>query len=83
MEQTGGTRSGELSFRAQRLTLTMLEAFRLEIAHVSLWLDEEAGMGSKGGYTGALHRLKPNEFVELHASVTNLCCMLVLTFSST
>ena len=72
--QTGGRRSGELSFRAQRMTLPMLESFRLEIAHISLYLDLEDGDSSEKhvGYTGARQYPKPNEFVQLTAKVTNL-----------
>ncbi|KAF9533009.1 TRAPP II complex [Crepidotus variabilis] len=78
--ETGGTRSGELSFRAQRLTLPMLETFRLEIAQVSLSLEREDNEEEEReiSYTGAKQYLKPNEFVQLRAKVMNLCSFPVV-----
>lgn len=63
-------RSGELSFRAQRMSLPMLETFRLEIARISLCLEVEDK--HQIGYTGARQYPKANEFIELKAKVTNL-----------
>ncbi|KAJ3516627.1 hypothetical protein NLJ89_g1004 [Agrocybe chaxingu] len=70
--ESGGTRSGELSFRAQRMTMHMLETFRLEVAHVSLVLDLEDNTPENRGRTGARQYPKANEFVQLKARVTNL-----------
>ncbi|KAF8201813.1 transport protein particle complex subunit, partial [Pholiota molesta] len=68
--ETGGTRSGELSFRDQRMTLHMLEAFRLEIAHISLSIDcDEDNEITKGGLR---YYPKANEFVQLRTRVSNL-----------
>ncbi|PPQ83346.1 hypothetical protein CVT25_003985 [Psilocybe cyanescens] len=71
--ETGGTRSGELSFRAQRMTLPMLEVFRLEIARVSLSLGSNDDVTQKDvNRNGSRHYPKVNEFVELKATVVNL-----------
>lgn len=53
----------------------MLEAFRLEIAHVSLSIDSDSG--SQADLTGSGLRFYPkaNEFVQLRAKVTNLMRM--------
>jgi len=82
--KTGGTRSGELSFRAQRMSLPMLETLRLDLARVSLYFDPEDKISTNHlGHTGAQWYPRVNEFVQLRAKVTNLicmfCCMLFLT----
>lgn len=76
--ETGGTRSGELSFRAQRMTLPMLETLRLEIARISLYLEpcDDDFLGEIG-YAGARQYSKANEFVQLKAKVTNLSCNIL------
>ncbi|KAF9052654.1 TRAPP II complex [Panaeolus papilionaceus] len=66
--ETGGTRSGELSFREQRMTLSMLDTLRLEIARIQLRLDTKTG--SEGPVVGHYHA-EPNEFVTLYATVWN------------
>uniref|UniRef100_A0A8H8CM97 Transport protein particle subunit trs120 n=1 Tax=Psilocybe cubensis TaxID=181762 RepID=A0A8H8CM97_PSICU len=72
--ETGGTRSGELSFRTQRMTLPMLEVFRLEIARVSLSLGSscDGTTQQQANRNGSRHYPKVNEFVELKATVVNL-----------
>ncbi|PPR08068.1 hypothetical protein CVT24_010529 [Panaeolus cyanescens] len=67
--ETGGTRSGELSFREQRMTLSMLDTLRLEIAKLSLTLDTNAKSASDAAV--GHYYAEPNEFVTLHASVSN------------
>ena len=69
MVKTGGTRSGELSFRTQRMTLPMLETFRLEIAQISLSLDVT------NDPVAIPQHPQPNEFVYLRVKVTNLSGM--------
>ncbi|KAF4614895.1 hypothetical protein D9613_003081 [Agrocybe pediades] len=68
--KTGGTRSGELSFRSQRMTQPMVDVFRLEVAHVTLSLDPNSKPGH--ALTGPRPHFKVNEFVELKATVVNL-----------
>ncbi|KAF8964707.1 TRAPP II complex [Flammula alnicola] len=70
--ETGGTRSGDLSFRDQRMTLHMLEAFRLEIAHISLSIDSSDDLANQVARSGSRYYPKANEFVPLRAKVTNL-----------
>ncbi|KDR81631.1 hypothetical protein GALMADRAFT_239700 [Galerina marginata CBS 339.88] len=67
--ETGGTRLGELSFRAQRMSLPMLEVFRLDIAQVSLSLYSSDGAMDEGT---SRHYPKINEFVQLRATIVNL-----------
>jgi hypothetical protein len=70
--ETGGTRSGVLSFRSQRITLPMLEAFRMEIAHITLSLCSGHEQSEKA-VPGCGGRFYPqaNEFVQLTMKVTN------------
>jgi len=68
--ETAGTRTGELSFREQRMTLPMLEAFRLEIAQISLSLDLSDSHVAIENNTKQY--LQPNEFVYLRVKVKNL-----------
>ncbi|KAF9482780.1 hypothetical protein BDN70DRAFT_874562 [Pholiota conissans] len=68
--ETGGTRSGELSFRNQRMTLHMLEAFRLEVAHISLSIDSDQDDGRT--LNGTRYYPNANEFLQLRARITNL-----------
>ncbi|KAF8163323.1 TRAPP II complex [Crassisporium funariophilum] len=70
--ETGGMRTGELSFRTQRMTLPMLETLRLEIAKISMSLDfGDASSENEILRNGARHYPKPNEFVYLRTKVTN------------
>ncbi|KAF8628414.1 hypothetical protein AX15_003936 [Amanita polypyramis BW_CC] len=62
--ESGGVRSGELSLRNQKMTLSMLEAIRMEAVHVQLTL-----MISEG--ERIIHP-EPNTFVCLRATVKNL-----------
>ncbi|KAF8910953.1 transport protein particle complex subunit [Gymnopilus junonius] len=76
--ETGGMRTGELSFRAERMTLPMLEVFRLEIAHVSLSL-ESSTSPDKGSTqrTGSRYYPQVNEFIQLRTTITNLTCKTI------
>jgi hypothetical protein len=73
--KTGGTRSGVLSFRAQRMTLPMLEAFRREIAHITLTLLSTRELSEGVPSRGAQFYPQANEFVQLTMKVTNLTRM--------
>lgn len=73
--KTGGVRSGVLSFRAQRMTLPMLEAFRKEIAHITLTLLSTHELSEGVPSRGAQFYPQANEFVQLTMKVTNLTCM--------
>jgi len=76
--KTGGTRSGVLSFRTQRMTLQMLEAFRKEVAHITLALLSTHELSEGVSYPGAQFYPQANEFVQLTMKVTNLTCMFQL-----
>jgi len=69
--ETGGSRSGELSFRAQRMSSPMLETWRLEIARISLNLELGDLQTDQIGYAGARQYPKANKFVDLKVKVTN------------
>ncbi|TFK42560.1 transport protein particle complex subunit [Crucibulum laeve] len=74
--ETGGTRSGELSLRQQRMTLPMLETFRQGAARVQMKLcaeESENVTTSNGRYFP-----KPNEFVYLTTQVTNLTALSLI-----
>ncbi|PFH54333.1 hypothetical protein AMATHDRAFT_72835 [Amanita thiersii Skay4041] len=62
--ELGGTRFGELSLRQQRITLSMLDALRLETARLSLALTNPQGNGSGNK--------RPNIFLRLKAKIQNL-----------
>lgn len=73
--QSGGTRSGELSLRKQRLTLPMLEALRTETARVEMSLlsyDEDRTVPVPIDPSGSKSLPPPHEFVYLQTRVTNL-----------
>jgi trafficking protein particle complex subunit 9 len=77
--QVGGTRSGDLSLRRQRLTLPMLETLRTETARVQTSLVRYES--SSEGRTlqpvpkrGDKYLPPLNEFVYLGIKVTNLSC---------
>jgi len=76
--KTGGTRSGVLSFRTQRMTLQMLEAFRKEVAHITLTLLSTHELSEGVPCPGAQFYPQANEFVQLTMKVTNLTCMFQL-----
>jgi hypothetical protein len=73
--KAGGTRSGELSLRQQRMTMPMLETLRIETARVHLSLvrysqsdvEEVVPLHPTGKYCP-----KPNEFVSLRLKATNM-----------
>ncbi|KAJ7155939.1 TRAPP II complex [Mycena crocata] len=71
--EAGGTRSGDLSLRQQRMTLPMLETLRTETASIqmSLYRCEESDKVTVGSNGGKYHP-PPNEFVYLRTKVTNL-----------
>lgn len=76
--KTGGARSGVLSFRAQRMTLPMLEAFRKEIAHITMSLLSTQELSEGVPSRGAQFYPQANEFVQLTMKVTNLTCMSII-----
>ncbi|KAJ7632643.1 transport protein Trs120 or TRAPPC9 TRAPP II complex subunit-domain-containing protein [Roridomyces roridus] len=67
--EAGGTRSGDLSLRQQRMSLPMLETLRTETAsiHMSLHLPEDPVVSNQGKYYP-----HSSEFVYLRTRVTNL-----------
>ncbi|KAI0079931.1 Trs120-domain-containing protein [Panus rudis PR-1116 ss-1] len=76
-KERGGTRSGELSLRQQRMTLPMLEVMRIETARVQLSLIERNAeapavepvvVEHHGGRWAPI----PNSFVYFRVQVTNL-----------
>lgn len=71
-KEAGGTRTGGISLRQQRMTLPMLEALRSDIARVDLSLVSTGNVGEKEKLEDQNHILWPNEFLELKAKVTNL-----------
>jgi len=80
--EAGGTRSGELSLRQQRMTLPMLETIRTETARVKMSLvryDHEYGTTQEA----IIHKCgkympRPNEFFYLRTQVTNLSPLPVI-----
>jgi trafficking protein particle complex subunit 9 len=75
-EQAGGSRSGELSFRQQRMTLPMLETLRTEAVRIHLELFHRGGEASKEHMPilrkGGTYHPAPYEFVYLRMRITNL-----------
>lgn len=53
----------------------MLEAFRLEVAHVTLSIDFDNGASTDFADDGLRYYPKANEFVQLRTKVTNLMRM--------
>ncbi|KAI0062282.1 hypothetical protein BV25DRAFT_1945461 [Artomyces pyxidatus] len=74
--EAGGTRSGELSLRQQRLTLPMLETLRTETARVHMALyhrsDDEASPWQNVDRRDGKYLPKPYEYAYLRTRVTNL-----------
>jgi len=73
--QTGGTRSGELSLRQQRMTQPMVETLRMEKARVHMSLvsyDSSRRTHQSVKYFGEKYYPPPQEFVYLQIKVTNL-----------
>ncbi|OBZ75570.1 hypothetical protein A0H81_04217 [Grifola frondosa] len=86
--ENGGTRSGHLSLRQQRMTLPMLEALRVETARVHMSLVSYDEVQSATPVTvaqaGGKFLPPPNEFVYLRTKVTNLSSSeLILTLNLT
>ncbi|KAJ7709879.1 TRAPP II complex [Mycena rosella] len=71
--EAGGTRSGDLSLRQQRMTLPMLETLRTETASIHMSLHRDEG-SEKTPVTvnGGRSYPPPSEFVYLRTKVTNL-----------
>jgi hypothetical protein len=73
--QVGGTRTGDLSLRQQRMTLPMLETIRTETARVTMSLVEydDSGLIEKAIIQkGGKYLPRPNEFVYVQTRVINL-----------
>ncbi|KZT26443.1 hypothetical protein NEOLEDRAFT_1062821 [Neolentinus lepideus HHB14362 ss-1] len=70
--EAGGTRSGELSLRKQRMTLPMLQAVRTETARVQMSLLSLNTSNSGISHQGRIYLPEANEFLYLRTSVTNL-----------
>jgi hypothetical protein len=75
--QAGGTRSGDLSLRQQRMTLPMLETIRTETARVNMSLvrydsSDQSSAEHKIIHKGGKYMPRPNEFVYLRTQVINL-----------
>lgn len=76
--QTGGTRSGDLSLRQQRMSLPMLERLRTETVSVKMSLYSRVGEDESEDAWTEVRRVKdkykptPYEFVYLRTRVTNL-----------
>jgi len=82
--EADGSRSGELSFREQRITLPMLETLRTEQVRIHLELFSRGGEGSEERLPvlreGGTYYPPPYEFVYLRARISNLSLQtLVLT----
>lgn len=85
--QAGGTRSGDLSLRQQRMTLPMLETLRTETARVKMSLvrydNSENGLVQDAiVHKAGKYMPRPNEFVYLQTRVINLSrqCFLQAKF---
>jgi trafficking protein particle complex subunit 9 len=75
-DQSGGSRSGDLSLRQQRFSMLMLNALQVKDIRVQLSMrtygrSKEADMID---YTGGSYFPPANEFVYLYTKVTNLSC---------
>ncbi|TFK76416.1 hypothetical protein BDN72DRAFT_808930 [Pluteus cervinus] len=69
-KEAGGSRSGDLSLRSQRMTMTMLETLRMETTHVSLSFTRDPNSTSPS-QEGDLC-IRPNEFVYIFVEVSNV-----------
>ncbi|KAJ7343441.1 TRAPP II complex [Mycena albidolilacea] len=71
--EAGGTRSGDLSLRQQRMTLPMLETLRTETASIAMSLHRRESSGNiPVTLTGGKYHPPSSEFVYLRTKVTNL-----------
>ncbi|KAF8274883.1 transport protein Trs120 or TRAPPC9 TRAPP II complex subunit-domain-containing protein [Lactarius quietus] len=87
--EAGGTRSGELSFRLQRMTLPMLATLRTESVRIDLGLYRRGNEASDDERlsvmrTGGTYHPAPYQFVYLKVRIANLSFQsLVLTADTT
>ncbi|KAJ6630827.1 TRAPP II complex [Mycena sp. CBHHK59/15] len=71
--EAGGTRSGDLSLRQQRMTMPMLETLRTETASIQMSLNRYDGTGRISiDLNGGKYYPESSEFVYLRTKVTNL-----------
>ena len=81
MEQADGSRSGELSFRQQRMTLPMLETLRTESTRIHLELFRRGGAAAEERTIvlreGGVYYPVPYEFVYLRMRFVNLSRKLI------
>ncbi|CCM02371.1 uncharacterized protein FIBRA_04466 [Fibroporia radiculosa] len=87
-KESGGTRTGTLSLRQQRMTLPMLETLRTETVRVqmSLFYRDEDGVSKDVAVdpTRSKYFASPNEFMYLRIKVVNMSPLeLVLTLNLT
>ena len=78
-KKTGGSRSGDLFLRQQRLTRPMLRALRMYPIHIQMELsqqdDDEDGVSQKiVNRRGSKYRAPPNEFLFLRMRIKNVSC---------
>lgn len=76
-KEAGGSRSGDLSLRQQRLTKPMLHALRMDPIQVQMELfrqdDDEDGVSQKiVNRSGGKYRVPPNEFLFLRMRIRNV-----------
>jgi len=76
-KEAGGSRSGDLSLRQQRLTKPMLHALRMDPIYVQMELlqqaDDEDGVSQKVvNRRGGKYRAPPNEFLFLRMRIRNV-----------
>jgi len=84
-KKAGGSRSGDLSLRQQRLTKPMLHALRTDPVHIQMELLQQDG--DKDGVSqtivnrrGGKYRATPNEFLFLRMWIRNVSRKLRPTF---
>lgn len=83
--KAGGSRSGDLSLRQQRLTKPMLHALRTDPVHVQMELlqrgDDKDGVSQKiVNRRGGKYKAPPNEFLFLRMRIRNVSCKFRPTF---
>ena len=85
-KKAGGSRSGDLSLRQQRLTKPMLHALRTDPVHVQMELLQQGGDDDDGvsqkivNRKGGKYRAPPNEFLFLRICIRNVSRKFRLTF---
>ena len=85
-KKAGGSRSGDLSLRQQRLTKPMLHALRTDPVHVQMELlqqgDDEDGVSQKVvNRRGGKYKAPPNEFLFFRMRIRNVSRKFRPTFS--